>query len=246
MNTIATHDIATGVRGMIIAAVLGLVIDRIKQILEEIDYVYSDKLSSILSEKIQISISRKINALPVISAEDPETRNLLQKILDNTGRSVWSLIIPVSTFPELFFTIISTAIPIITFQPLFLIPSVILAIPNIIIGVGFSKSQHKLSTEFSPKWRVWQALEDFSLKGRYLYENKILDHIDVLLDRRFKMAKEIFGRRQDLRAATAKKTTTYFRTTCYLSIGYPTLSLLLSHHSNAHSRNGSDHQQCRQ
>jgi ABC-type multidrug transport system fused ATPase/permease subunit len=205
MNTIATHNIATGVRGMIIAAVLGLVIDRIKQVLIEVDYVYSDKLSSVLSEKIQISISRKINALPVISAEDPETRNLLQKILDNTGRSVWSLIIPVSTFPELFFTIISTAIPIVTLQPLFLIPCVVLAIPNIVIGVGFSKTQHKLSTEFSPKWRVWRALEDFSLKGRYLYENKILDHIDILLNRRFKMAQEIFGRRQDLRADTAKK-----------------------------------------
>lgn len=205
MNAITTHDIATGIRGMVISAILGLVIDRVQQILQEVDNVYSGQLSNLLAEKLQISISRKINLLPVSIAEDPETRNILQKVLDNTGRSIWSLIIPISTFPELLLTIISTAIPIFTFEPLIVIPCIILAIPNIVIGVGYSKAQHALSTEFSPKWRVWRALEDFATKGRYLYENKILGHVEILLNRRFKMAKEIFGRRQSLSASFAKK-----------------------------------------
>lgn len=205
MSAISTHDISAGVRGMIISAAIALVIDRVQQILEEVDNVYSGQLSNLLSEKIQISISRKINLLPVSTAEDPETRNILQKVIDNAGRSAWSLIIPISTFPELLLTIISTAIPILTFEPLIIIPCIILAVPNIIIGVGFSKAQHALSTEFSPKWRVWSALEDFAIKGRYLYENKILGHVEILLTRRFKMAKEIFGRRQSLSANFAKK-----------------------------------------
>lgn len=205
MTAITTHDIATGIRGMVISAVAGLLIDRIQQILEEVDGVYSTQLSNLLSEKIQISISRKLNLLPVSVAEDPKTRNVLQKVLDNTGRSVWSLIIPISTFPELLLTIISTAIPILTFNPLVVIPCIILALPNIIIGVGFSRAQHKLSTEFAPRWRVWGALEDFAIKGRYLYENKILGHVEVLLTRRFKMAQEMFGKRQSLNANFAKK-----------------------------------------
>lgn len=205
INAISTHDIVTGVRGMIIAAVLGLLIDKTKSILEEIDNIYSEQLSNLLTEKIQINISRKINLLPVSIAEAPETRNILQKVTDNSGRSVWNLIIPISTFPELVLTIISTAIPIVAFQPLILIPCFILALPNIIIGVNYSKARHKISTEFAPMWRVWSALEDFAIKGRYLYENKILGHVEILLGRRYRMTKEIFSRRRDLSTDFAKK-----------------------------------------
>lgn len=205
MTAITTHDITTGVRGMIISAILGLVIDRVQQILQEIDGVYSNQLSNILAEKLDISISRKINLLPVSTAEDPKIRNIIQKVIDNTGRSIWSLIIPVSTLPELLLTIISTAIPILTFEPLIVIPCIILAIPNIVIGVGYSKAQHALTTEFAPKWRILRAFEDFAIKGRYLYENKILGHVEILLNRRFKTAKEIFYSRQKLNASFAKK-----------------------------------------
>ncbi|KKT65570.1 MAG: Xenobiotic-transporting ATPase, partial [Candidatus Collierbacteria bacterium GW2011_GWC2_44_30] len=205
INALTTHDVSGGIRTMIIAASVGLIIDRIQQILSEIDGVYSDFISSSLSERIQVTISRKINLLPVSIAESPETRNLQQKVTDNTGRSVWSLIVPISTFPEIIFTIIATAVPILFFQPLILIPCIILALPNIMIGVNASKEWHALSTEFSPKWRVWSALEDFAIKGRYLYENKILGHVEILLNRRIKMANENYNRRRAISTKYAKK-----------------------------------------
>ncbi len=205
ISSITTHDIGSGLRIMIIAATAGLIIDRIQNALGELDGVYSNYISSVLSERIQVTISRKINLLAVPTAESPETRNLQQKVMDNTGRSVWSLVIPISTFPEIIFTIIATAIPIFTFEPLIIIPCIILALPNIMIGVSASKEWHALSTEFSPKWRIWAALEDFAIKGRYLYENKILGHVEVLLNRRIKMANENFGRRRSISAKYAKK-----------------------------------------
>ncbi len=205
INAVTTHDITTGIRNMIIAATTGLLIDRIRQILREVDSVYNSQLSNLLLEKIQVSISRKLNLLPVSTAEDPQTRNVLQKVIDNTGRSAWSLIVPLSTFPEIVLTIVSTAIPILTISPLIILPCIILALPNIIIGVGFSKAQHKLSTEFAPRWRIGGALEDFAVKGRYLYENKILGHVEILLARRLKLAQEIIGKRQNLSAQFAKK-----------------------------------------
>jgi ATP-binding cassette subfamily B protein len=125
--------------------------------------------------------------------------------MDNTGRSVWSLVIPMSTFPEIIFTIIATAIPIFSFQPLIIIPCIILALPNIMVGISASKEWHALSTEFSPKWRVWSALEDFAIKGRYLYENKILGHVEVLLNRRLKMSNENFQKRRAISTKYAKK-----------------------------------------
>ena len=205
VDTIATHNVEIGLRTIIIATILGWLIDSLQGLLHEIDFIYSNSLPRLLNEKLMINISRKINTLPVPTAEDPETRNLLQKVLDNSGRSVWSLVIPLSTFPEIIFTLISTAIPIITFQPLFILPTIILSIPNILIGVRYSKDQHQLSTTFSPMWRIWGALEDFSIKGRYLYENKILNHVDVLLKRRIKMASGYFNTYQKINTQHAKR-----------------------------------------
>ncbi len=205
INTITTHDVSGGIRTMLIAAAVGLVIDRTQQILNEVDSIYSQYISSSLSERIQVTISRKINLLPVPVAESPEARNLQQKVMDNTGRSVWSLVIPISTFPEIIFTIIATAIPIFAFQPLIIIPCIILALPNIMIGVSSSKEWHALSTEYSPKWRIWSALEDFAIKGKYLYENKVLGHVEILLNRRIKMANENFNRRRAISTKYAKK-----------------------------------------
>lgn len=205
VNAIATHDVTTGVRLMIFAALAGFVIDRVQQILGEIDNINSTLLSRILSEKIQVAISRKINLLPVDEAESPANRNLQQKVMDNTGNSIWSLIIPISTLPEIFFTIVATAIPIFSFQPLIIIPCILLALPNIMIGIWSSKAHHKLSTEFAPKWRTWNALEDFAIKGRYLYENKILGHVEILLNRRYRMANEFFHQRQNINRTSAKR-----------------------------------------
>ncbi len=205
LNAITTHDVSKGMSTMVMAAAAGLVIDRIQVFLGEVDSVNSNYINSSLAERIQVTISRKINALSVPVAESPETRNLQQKVMDNTGRSVWSLVIPISTFPEIIFTIIATAIPIFAFQPLIIIPCIILALPNILIGVNSSKEWHALSTEFSPKWRIWSALEDFAIKGKYLYENKILGHVEVLLSRRIKMSNENFGRRRALQVKYSKK-----------------------------------------
>jgi len=205
VNTITTHDIEAGIRSMIIAMLLEWLISRIAGFLQEIDFIYSSTLPRLLLEEIYINVSRKMNALPVSVAEDPKTRNLQQRVLDNTGRSVWSLVIPISTFPEIIFTLISTIIPIITFEPLLIIPTVVLSIPSIMIGMRYSREQYDLSTSSSPKWRIWSALEDFSIKGKYLYENKILGHINVLLKRRLKMYQEYFSNYGKINQGHAKR-----------------------------------------
>src|SRR3989339_274989 len=198
IQSLTTQEISNGLRIMIIASIGGLVIDRIQQVLQEVDRILSRLLSDSLQEKIQVGIARKLNLLPVVQAESPTVRDLQQKVLDSSGRSIWYLVNPISTFPEIVFTIISSAIPIFSFQPLIIIPCILLALPNILIGIKTSKAWHDLSTEYSPKWRVYRALEDFGTKGRYLYENKVLGHVEILLGRRFKMAQEYFNLSRDL------------------------------------------------
>jgi hypothetical protein len=182
-------------------ASVGLIIVRIQQILSEVDGVYKLHLEFFV-RKIQVTISRKIKPFGSHCRVSREPK-LTAKVMDNTGRSVWSLIVPISTFPEFSPSCFChTHLPLSAF---IIIPCIILALPNIMIGVNASKEWHALSTEFSPKWRVWSALEDFAIKGRYLYENKILDHVDILLKRRIKMANENFSRRRAISTKYAKK-----------------------------------------
>ena len=192
IHSITTKDVAGGARIMVFAALAALVIDRLQQLLNEVDRIQSRILSNILNEKIQVALTEKINLLPIASSELPKTRDLFQKVMDSSGRSIWSLVIPISTLPEIVFTIISTSIPIFSFHPLVFIPCVLLALPSILVGIGASKTWHSLSTEYSPKWRVHRALEDFTVKGRYFYENKILGHVGILLNRRYQMSEKYF------------------------------------------------------
>lgn len=198
INALITHHVYSSLSVLVWATIGGLLIDQSQKILQTIDRIQSRILNDTISEKIQLGLSRKINLLPISTAEAPETRDLLQKVLDSSGRSIWQLVNPISTLPEIFFTIVSTAIPIVTFQPLILIPCILLALPNIFINISSSKAWHRLSTEYSPKWRIYRALEDFAIKGKYLYENKILGHVETLLGRRLKMTMEYFQAQKNI------------------------------------------------
>lgn len=205
LSAIANHDPQTGIKSIIIAALLGFLIDQLQQIFSNLDSAWSFSMTNLVGEKITVTISKKINSLPISTAENPDTRNTLQKINDNTGRAVWSLIIPISTLPNMIFTIISAIIPIFYWNPLMTIPCILLALPNIIVGIKYSKAYHDSRTKQAPMWRVWQALEDFALKGKYLYENKILGHIDTLLARRTKIIRNFFSAENKMRESFAWK-----------------------------------------
>lgn len=205
INAVTTHEFQKSILILTLVMSLQWLIGRLTDVLQDIDFLASFNLPRYISEKIGVNVAQKINALPVSTAEDPHTRDLQQKVLDNVGRSVWSLITPISTFPEILFTLISTLIPIITFQPIFILPTIILSIPSVIIGMRYSREQHTLNTTSSSKWRVWSALEDFSIKGKYLYENKILNHTNILLKRREQMAKDYFGGYDKINTAHVKR-----------------------------------------
>ena len=205
VNTLANQNVTDGLKTIIFATILGWLIQNIQGLLSEVDFINSSRLPRLLAEKIPVNVSRKLNLLPVAAAEDPKNRDLLQKVMDNSGRALWSLVIPLSTFPEIIFTLIATAIPIITFQPLLILPSLIFSVPNILIGIKYSREKHTLSDIFSPKWRIWNALEEYAIKGKYLYENKILNHVNILLKRRISMASEFFDADKKIDVAHSKR-----------------------------------------
>jgi ATP-binding cassette, subfamily B, bacterial len=206
---ITSGEVRAPLQAIILLTIVNIVLNRISHVLTDFSSVYSQTLSGLIKEKVSIDLSRKINSIPVPDAENPDIRNTFQKVMDTSGNAIWAITAPISTFPEIFFTLISTSILIFQFNGFILIPAIIFAIPKIKMGIKRTKEWRTIRNKYAPLWRIWAALEDFSTKGRYLYENKILNHVNLLLNRRLKLTVKYFKEFEGYRLKFAKLQRTY-------------------------------------
>lgn len=192
LRGISTSDYTQPLRTIFLLTGLTIIMNQIQQLVYDFADVYSNTLSGLIKETININLSRKINSLPVPQAENPDIRNTFQKVQDTSGTAVWAITTPLSTFPTIFFGLISSAILIVKFNFLIMIPAILFALPRINFGIKRTTAWRAIRNKYSPMWRIWSSLEDFANKGRYLYENKILGHVDILLNRRLKLTIQYF------------------------------------------------------
>lgn len=192
LRGITTTNYAQPLQIILFLTIVTIIINQIQQLISDYANVYSNTLSGLIKETININLSRKINSLPVLQAENPEIRNTFQKVQDTSGSAVWAITKPLETFPSILFGLISTSFLVFKFQPLIVIPAILLAIPRISLGIKRTNAWRIIRNHYAPQWRTWGALDDFATKGRYLYENKILNHVNILLNRRLKMTIQYF------------------------------------------------------
>jgi hypothetical protein len=95
---------------ILILTLITICINQVQQLINDYADVYSNTLSGLIKETINIKLSRKINSLSVPQAENPEIRNTFQKVQDSSGNSIWAIINPLGSFPSIFFGLISTSI----------------------------------------------------------------------------------------------------------------------------------------
>ncbi len=189
---ITTADYTLPLKIIFGLTLITIALDQIQQLISDYSDVYSNTLSGLIQETINIKLNRKINSIPVPDAENPEIRNTFQKVQESSGQAIWAITTPLSSFPTIIFGLISSSILIIKFQPLIVIPAIILAIPRISLGIKRTNAWRAIRSNYAPQWRIWRALDDFAQKGRYLYENKILSHVELLLSRRLKLIVQYF------------------------------------------------------
>ena len=189
---ISSTDYTQPLRIIVFLTAITIILNQVQQLIYDFADVYSNTLSGLIKETININLSRKINSLPVSQAENPEVRNTFQKVQDASGNAVWAITTPLSTFPTIFFGLISSSILIVNFNFLIIVPAILFALPRIGFGIRRTTAWRAIRSKYSPMWRVWGALDDFANKGRYLYENKVLGHVDLLLNRRLKMTIQYF------------------------------------------------------
>lgn len=193
LKGITSGEYTQPIKTIIILTLITIVIRQIQQLVNDYSDAYSGTLRGLMQETVNIRLSRKLNTLPVSVSENPETRNNFQKVERSIGNAIWAITRPISTFPNIIFGIISASILIFKFQPLIIIPAIVFVFPRINIGIKRTNAWRKIRNHYAPQWRIWSALDDFATKGRYLYENKILGHVNLLLNRRLNMTIQYFN-----------------------------------------------------
>lgn len=202
---ITTNNINLATKMIAFYLFLDFLINISKAGFERFDWIFSDNLARYVSVAIQTRSLEKINSLSVRDAENPEVRNIFKKVFDLSGQRAWQLLMPVSYLPFVIFSIISATIPIVTFSPLIVIPALILAIPEVLVASKYSRKEYELTTKLAHSWRIWNAYEDFTSKGRYIYENKILGHVGEIIGRIKDLANNNFSQRFKLRYKYGKQ-----------------------------------------
>ena len=205
INATASNNPTTFIKMLIFYLSVNFLLDYLDLFLNNILFTYQQNLSRRVNELISINILVKLNNLTVTNSENPNIRNTYQKVDDNSGSSTWGIIYGMTEFPSIIFNLVSSSIYIIGFQPLILIPAALISIPHILVGIQHSKANHELKTSTSSLWRVYGAFENLISKGRYIYENKILNHTNKMLKERSQLVYDIFDKSLALENTFNKK-----------------------------------------
>lgn len=195
---ITTHSLQPSLNNIIALLAIELGIDVIRRAIDRFDWVFTQILSRYLSVELELQAIGKINRLPIASAENPKVRDLFRKIQDRVGQSAWGLIMPISSLPYLLFSIASAVAALVAFNPIMILPAIILSIPEVLVGAANTKESYRLETKISALWRKGNSYEDFLSRGKYLYENKILGHVEKLIAEVWQIAHDTFGERYNV------------------------------------------------
>lgn len=198
-------SIESSIKKIILLLSLELVISLIRNIINRFDWVFSQTLARYLQVEIEKRTARKLNLIPISLAESPAIRDLYRKVTETVGRSTWTLIMPISALPYSLFAILSAAISLGTGSPWLIPIALLLAIPEIWVGTKNNKEAYTFDTKVSKLHRIAGSYMRYAERGKYLYENKVLGHIDKLLDSFWEIVAEIFNPRFEMWLRFAKR-----------------------------------------
>lgn len=205
VSALKVGDVNASIRKIVLLLSLELIINLIRRIIDRFDWALSQTLARYITVEIEKRSARKLNHIPISIAESPKVRDLYRKITETVGRSTWTLIMPISALPYSLFVIASAGISLGTANPWLIPVSLLLSIPEIWIGTKNNREAYVFDTRTSKLQRIAGSYRYFTDRGRFLYENKILDHVDKLLGEYWKIINDIFSSRYAMWLTFAKR-----------------------------------------
>jgi ABC-type multidrug transport system fused ATPase/permease subunit len=179
------------IRTVIIVIVIRTLIETVRIFISRYNYIYSDRLTRQVNNKVTVMIDEKINILDIPTLESPAFQDKYKRIETEAANRVWGMVGTISSFPNSLFTMISGAVPIFAFSPLIAILVTISNLPAVYVNALISKREYKVMEKQVVRYRIWDWIENHLTKAKHYYENRILNNTQVLVNKLIGVQKEV-------------------------------------------------------
>lgn len=195
---IGTTDVRAAVMAVGILVALRLLLELTRNILSRVNQFLRRTLSRLFEAELSVIIGKKLAELDLETIEDPDFKDKFDKIVNESGRRAWGLMIPLSDIPNYLIGFISSVGLLIILHPLVTIGVIIMSIPQVFVDSRYIKKGYKLRTELSPLHRVWGWLNYYLVRNRNYMEMKILSLTSFLSDKLKGVQKAVLSKQIEL------------------------------------------------
>ncbi len=177
---IGGNSVTASIRTVFLLIVVRSIIELSRSFLTRLNNVCSNQLASRMNAKIEVILGEKLNSLDVPTVESPAFQDKYKKIDRQYNSRAWGMISPLSEFPNAIFTIISSIVPIFSFQPLIALFSLVAVVPQGFVNSKNSRADYEAEDKLSKDYRIWGWINYIIRGSNTLYENIILGNTGYL------------------------------------------------------------------
>lgn len=198
IENIGAVDIRPAVITVGILVGLRLLLELARNLLSRITIFLRNTMSRLFEAELTVIIGKKLAELDLGMIEDPEFKDKFDKIVNESGRRAWGLMVPLSDIPNYLIGFLSSVGLLIILHPLITLGVILVSLPQVLIDSKYIRKSYKLRTELSPLHRVWGWLNYFLIRNRNYMEMKILGLSDHLSKKLKGVQKEVLTKRIEL------------------------------------------------
>lgn len=178
------------------------VIDLFRSFLSKINFHVARSLGNLMSDRIDIILGEKLNSLDVPTVEDADFQDKYAKVRRQANNRMWGMLSSLQEMPSAVATVISGAIPIFQFNPLFILVTLITMVPDFLVNTRLARLDYQDTEKKIRLYRVLGWLGWIISETSQFYENKISANIRYVSQKIGGLQDEIF--RNDLHMRTRR------------------------------------------
>lgn len=178
---------------------LTLLLELGRTLLSRVTRYRSRTLSNRFNAKLEILIGQKMAELDLATIENPDFKDKFQKIEREAVQRAFELVGPIAYMPNYLIGFLSAIGILILLHPLVALGVFLFSLPQFFVDSKFIKKEYELTTELSPKRRIWGWLIYYLIRNRDFMEMKILNLADFMSGKLEKIQDEVLTKQIALR-----------------------------------------------
>lgn len=188
----------------------------------------TNQLIYLINNHLDVALGEKLNSLDIPTIENPDFQDKYRKVTRESNTRVWGMISPISDIPNSFFTIMSGLIPLLQFNPLIGLLVIIVSLPETFINSRIARWDYRDRDKMNREYRLWNWLSYIISDTSQIYENKLYQTVDYVVNKLRKLQDYVFSIDKSMRMRRVKWRTLTDVPGWFLSVGLNSYFFILA------------------